>query len=240
MITWGSTTGFRRSHNSAGGRQRVGSIGIETMGGETIDSLVESGSGSYLGQIPPDLESSYLTLSGYRSKPVVDVVVASLAALAFAPVFVAAAIAVRVTSRGPVFTFDEHIGKRGRRFKQAGFRIVSNNKARRLTLVGRALDHTGLYKLPQLYNVLRGEMSMVGPKALYPAETHYYGSALPIILSINPGILQPRPIPKDGRSYEDGSLVQSELDFDYVADRSAALDIKICIDALSQKTLGQS
>lgn len=195
--------------------------------------------GTYLGSVPTDSDSSYLSLSGYMTKPIFDVVAASAALVVFAPVAASIAVAVKLTSRGPIISSDTRMGKRGKPFTHYSFRTMSRGRSRRLTTLGRALDHTGLWKLPQLVNVLRGDMSVVGPKALHVAETHYYGTALAIILSIKPGILEPRPIPKDDRSYEDGTLVQSELDFAYVADRALGLDMKICIDAVKQKTAGR-
>ncbi len=203
-------------------------------------SRAEKQEAAHLGLIPPNIESSYLTLSAYRSKPVFDLLAATAAAFVLAPVGIMIACTIRLGSRGPTFTSEERIGKRGLRFQQHAFRITSDKEVALLTPVGRFLDHTGLHKMPQLLNVLHGDMSLVGPKALRPAETHFYGSAMPIILSVKPGILEPRPIPKDERSYEDGTLVQSELDVDYVADRSFSLDLKICLDAIEQKTAGRS
>ncbi len=195
---------------------------------------------TYLGLVPPNIESSYLSLSAYRSKPVFDLLAASAAAFVLTPVGVMIACSIRLTSRGPVFLSEERIGKRGLRFQQHAFRITSDKEVALLTPIGRFLDQTGLHKMPQLLNVLSGDMSLVGPKALRPAETHFYGSAMPIILSVKPGILEPRPIPKDERSYEDGTLVQSELDVGYVVDQSFGLDLKICLDAIEQKTAGRS
>lgn len=212
------------------GRSLVAGTQSETEGSEP----------TYLGLIPPNIESCYLSLSAYRSKPVFDLLAATTASLVLAPVGVMIACAIRLSSRGPVFVSEERIGKRGLRFQQHAFRITSDKKVALLTPIGRFLDRTGLHKMPQLLNVLHGDMSLVGPKALRPAETHFYGSAMPIILSVKPGILEPRPIPKDERSYADGTLVQSELDVGYVADRSFALDLKICLDAIEQKTAGRS
>lgn len=218
-----------------------------TASGVTTSGLVrsdtnasEAGVLTYLGVIPPNVESSYLSLSAYRSKPVFDLLAAAAAAFVLAPVGLAIAGAIRLTTRGPVFMVTERIGKRGLRFQQLTFRITSDKKVALLTPIGRFLDQTGLHKMPQLLNVLRGDMSLVGPKALRPAETHFYGSAMPVILSVKPGILEPRPIPKDERSYQDGTLIQSELDVAYVADQSFALDLKICLDAIEQKTAGCS
>ncbi len=200
----------------------------------------EDGDAPYLAIVPPDYEWSYLSLSGYRTKGLFDLVVGGAAAVVFLPVGLLIGFTIFITTGGPVCSYEVRIGKRGLLFQQAAFRTTVEDDGPRLTLLGRFLDHTGLCKLPQLLNVLRGEMSMVGPRALRPAETHFYGSAMPIVLSVRPGILEPRPVPKGERSYEDGTLVQSELDVAYVADRSALLDLRICLDALRQKTAGCS
>lgn len=209
-----------------------------STGTQTADQAPD-GSASYLGSVPADSQCSYLSLSGYRAKPLFDMAAASAAIVFFMPVAAAIGVASTLTTRGSIVVSEPRIGKRGKVFTQYSFRTMGRGRSGRLSTLGRALDHTGLWKLPQLVNVLQGHMSVVGPKALRPAETHYYGSALPVILSIKPGILEPRPIPKDERSYEDGTLVQSELDFAYVADRALTLDMAICVDAVKQKTAGR-
>jgi exopolysaccharide biosynthesis polyprenyl glycosylphosphotransferase len=132
-----------------------------------------------------------LSKSSTFLKRAFDIAGALAALLLCAPLLVAIAIAVKVTSHGPVFFRQERIGRGGITFRMFKFRtmvanaeevkpaLVDLNEARglfkisddpRLTRVGRLLRRCSLDELPQLFNVLRGEMSLVGPRPLVPEE----------------------------------------------------------------------
>jgi lipopolysaccharide/colanic/teichoic acid biosynthesis glycosyltransferase len=122
---------------------------------------------------------------------VADVLGATALATAGAPLMALAAIAVRLESPGPALFCQVRVGRDGRRFEMWKFRtMVADAEERRseliarsrdpnwldleddprITRVGRILRHTSLDELPQLFNVLRGDMSLVGPRPLIPAE----------------------------------------------------------------------
>jgi exopolysaccharide biosynthesis polyprenyl glycosylphosphotransferase len=129
-----------------------------------------------------------LTRSEQRVKRAMDIVGAGLALIAVAPVIAVVALAIKLDSRGPVFFRQKRIGRDGERFCIIKFRtMVPDAEARkaelrhrgaaagglfkleddpRVTRVGRLLRRTSLDELPQLVNVLRGEMSLVGPRPL--------------------------------------------------------------------------
>lgn len=126
-------------------------------------------------------------------KRTADVMVALLGLIVTAPVMAAIAVAVKATSRGPVFYVQEREGLGGRRFPMIKFRTMRVNADRhqaalrarsvqdgpafkmrrdpRTTWIGRLLRVTSLDELPQLWNVLRGDMSLVGPRPLPTAES---------------------------------------------------------------------
>jgi lipopolysaccharide/colanic/teichoic acid biosynthesis glycosyltransferase len=125
------------------------------------------------------------------AKRALDIFGAGLALIALAPLMVVIAVAIRVDSRGPSLFHQVRIGREGRPFKMLKFRtMVADAEERRLglvplsrdpdwllldrdpriTRVGRVLRRTSLDELPQLLNVLRGRMSLVGPRPLIPAE----------------------------------------------------------------------
>jgi lipopolysaccharide/colanic/teichoic acid biosynthesis glycosyltransferase len=147
-------------------------------------------------------------------KRVFDVGGALLAILVCAPVVLALAAAVRMTSRGPAFYRQLRIGRNGRYFRCWKFRTMvldadtylhrlletspalrdeytSSLKLRidpRVTPIGRILRRTSLDELPQLWNVVRGDMSLVGPRPLLVDEPERYGEALDRVLRVRPGL----------------------------------------------------
>ena len=137
-----------------------------------------------LGVNPPAL-----TRSSRFLKRSMDVTIASAALLLASPLLLVIAVLVKATSRGPIFFSQERIGRGGRRFRMHKFRtMVQGAEAKaeelkklsahpawlllehdpRITRVGRVLRHTSLDELPQLWNVLKGDMSLVGPRPMPP------------------------------------------------------------------------
>jgi lipopolysaccharide/colanic/teichoic acid biosynthesis glycosyltransferase len=102
-----------------------------------------------------------------RTHRIFDCAAAILGAMLFAPIILIVAIAIRLDSPGPIFIRELRFGHRNRVIQVFKFRLVSDcgvgGTGVRLTRVGRILSGTGIDELPQLYNVLRGELSMVGP-----------------------------------------------------------------------------
>jgi exopolysaccharide biosynthesis polyprenyl glycosylphosphotransferase len=133
-----------------------------------------------------------LSRSSETLKRITDVIGASLLLVVLLPLFVMLAAAVKLTSRGPVFFSQRRIGRQGEVFKMLKFRSMvvgadtvkdalrALNEAKgglfkigedpRVTRIGRLMRRTSLDELPQLLNVLRGEMSLVGPRPLVPDE----------------------------------------------------------------------
>jgi exopolysaccharide biosynthesis polyprenyl glycosylphosphotransferase len=122
-------------------------------------------------------------------KRVLDVVVASVGLLGSAPLLFAVAVAVRASSPGPVLFRQRRIGRDGRPFELLKFRTMTVNHDAdttwsvegdgRVTPVGRFLRRTCLDELPQLVNVLRGEMSLVGPRPERPFFARRFSSDVP-------------------------------------------------------------
>lgn len=116
-----------------------------------------------------------------------DIALSGIGLLVSWPVWLLAAAAITIEDRGPVFYTQERVGLRGRVFRVLKFRsMVPNAEARvgalqaahgdvRITTVGRFLRATALDELPQLWNIFRGDMSFVGPRALRPGEIEVRG-----------------------------------------------------------------
>lgn len=130
-----------------------------------------------------------------------DLALSSAALVVLSPVLAAISVAVRLDSPGPVIFRQQRIGRGGRPFTMHKFRTmhvgaggpaVTAATDQRITRAGRILRATKLDELPQLYDVLRGEMALVGPR---PEVAQYVqlwpGDLRPVILSVRPGITDP-------------------------------------------------
>jgi lipopolysaccharide/colanic/teichoic acid biosynthesis glycosyltransferase len=166
----------------------------------------------------------------------IDIVV-SATALAFAsPILLVAAVAIRLESRGPIIYRQRRSGLHGNEFdvlklrtmvdgaehKGAGLAINENDA--RITRVGAFLRRTSLDELPNLVNVLRGEMSLIGPRPTLPVQVAQYTERERGRLAIKPGVTGWAQV--NGRA----SLPWSErieLDLYYIEHRSPALDAQI-------------
>jgi lipopolysaccharide/colanic/teichoic acid biosynthesis glycosyltransferase len=166
----------------------------------------------------------------------IDIAVSSLALLLSAPLLGVAAIAIRLESPGPVIYRQRRVGLAGRRFdvlklrtmvmgaENIGAGLAINANDPRITRVGTLLRRTSLDELPNLVNVVRGEMSLIGPRPTLPVQVEQYTERQRGRLAIKPGITGWAQV--NGRA----SLPWSErieLDLYYVEHRSLALDLKI-------------
>jgi lipopolysaccharide/colanic/teichoic acid biosynthesis glycosyltransferase len=132
-------------------------------------------------------------------KRLLDITVASIGLVVLAPLFVVIGILIKFDSPGPVFFKGERIGQHGRRFYILKFRSMVPDAPRlgtsitsqddpRITRVGRFLRQTKLDELPSLVNVLKGEMSLVGPRPESPYWVERYTPQQQAVLTIKPGI----------------------------------------------------
>ena len=129
----------------------------------------------------------------------IDIVVSAAGLLLLAPVYAVLALAVKLTSPGPVFFRQDRLGLHGRRFRIWKFRSMVRDADRlggrltvggdvRITPFGRFLRRYKLDELPQLINVLRGEMTMVGPRPEVPEYADMFPQSYRRILQAKPGI----------------------------------------------------
>ncbi|MBI5037095.1 MAG: sugar transferase [Candidatus Kerfeldbacteria bacterium] len=199
----------------------------------------------------PIIEVRRTKLDGWGkiAKRSVDLVCSSLGLIILSPVFLLISLIVMIDSQGGIFVRLERIGYKGKRFRLYKFRSMVRNAETlkkdlvelneradgplfkikndpRITRVGRFLRKTSLDELPQLYNVLRGEMSLVGPRPHEPEEVSRYERWQRKLLMIKPGMTGLAQI--SGRSelrFEE----EARLDLYYVENWSPALDIRIII-----------
>ena len=140
-------------------------------------------------------------------KRTLDVLLSGLGLVASAPLWTIIAAAIKITDRGPVFFTQTRVGERGRIFDALKFRSMIPDAERgvgpvqaaefdpRVTRVGRLLRATAMDELPQLWNIFRGDMSFVGPRALRPEEIDVDGRGVLAPLQAIPGFAERCMVP---------------------------------------------
>lgn len=187
-----------------------------------------------------------------------DVAIVVLGLIAVWPVFLLIALAIKLTSRGPVFFVQQRVGRDGRMFGMIKFRSMYRDaearraallassdrsgicfKSRndpRITPVGRVLRRLSLDELPQVFNVLKGDMSLVGPRPALPEEVAAYPARAMGRLHAPPGITGLWQV--SGRA-DIGFDEMVELDLAYVRDASLSTDIGILAKTFSAVVTGR-
>jgi len=133
---------------------------------------------------------------------VIDVLASLFGLIVLSPVLAAVAVAVKLSSPGPVLYRAKRVGRYGKLFTMykfrtmrtgadAGARITAGDEDERITPVGRKLRATKLDELPQLLNVLTGQMALVGPRPEDPSFLPYYSTEEWAVLSVRPGLTGP-------------------------------------------------
>ena len=197
------------------------------------------------------------------SRRVTDVIVAALALLALAPVLLAIALAIRLTTPGPALYFQERIGRGGRPFRILKFRtmVIGADRGRalvtgkcdpRITRVGAVLRATSADELPQLLNVLRGHMTLIGPRPEVARFVARYSPAERALLRVRPGLTGPGQLyftaeqagALDGLADPEEHYVRCQLhpklalDLDYLAHRSVREDLAVVLRTLASLLRG--
>jgi lipopolysaccharide/colanic/teichoic acid biosynthesis glycosyltransferase len=175
-------------------------------------------------------------------KRVFDIVFSLPVTVVLLPVFVVIAIAIKLNSRGPVVFKQERIGKNGRPFIFYKFRTMKTEvdpfgpspKAAddlRLTKVGKLLREYSLDELPQLFNVLKGDMSIIGPRPLYVSQIAEWDERQKKRLLVKPGLTGLAQISGRGELTREEKL---ELDVKYVETAGFWFDLKIILATVTQ------
>ncbi len=180
----------------------------------------------------------------YRGKRAFDLVVVAVLAVPAALVAGVCALTVRLTSRGPVVFRQERVGRSGEPFLLLKFRTMVHEPAghpmvpdaRRFTRVGRVLRRLSLDELPQLVNVARGEMSVVGPRPTLAYQVERYDSRQRGRLAVCPGLTGLAQV--NGRNRLPWS-VRLEFDLEYVERQSPWVDLTIIARTVGALIVGE-
>jgi lipopolysaccharide/colanic/teichoic acid biosynthesis glycosyltransferase len=181
-----------------------------------------------------------------RVKRIFDIVLAALGLLGSLPFWLLVAILVKLEDRGPVFFRDRRVGRGGREFGVLKFRTMVPDADRifgprqatendpRVTRTGRWLRATAMDELPQLWNIFRGDMSFVGPRALRPGEILTRGNGEVVALAAVPGYRERHAVPPGltgvAQIYADRDVApprKFHYDLLYIRRQSFALDLRL-------------
>ena len=200
----------------------------------------------------PLMELTAPTLKGWQLvvKRVIDIIGSAAGLLVLSPLFAYIALRIKLDSRGPVLFHQERVGREGRRFRILKFRTMACDAEQhreelaersiytdrrlfkipddpRITKVGRWLRHTSLDELPQLVNVLKGEMSLVGPRPPLPSEVELYEAHHFARFDVRPGMTGPWQVSgrNDVRDFEKVVALESE----YIRRWSLGLDFLVLL-----------
>lgn len=189
---------------------------------------------------------------GGRITRALDVIGATVGLVVASPILIAIAALIRVSSRGPVVFRQQRLGRDVEPFHCLKFRTMHRDAERigeelrrtrpdinaelasdfklrddpRISRVGRMLRKTSLDELPQLLNVLRGEMSLVGPRPIVAEEGAKYGRQLRLVLSVRPGLTGAWQVA--GRN-KIGYPERVDIDVDYANRKSLLVDLSILL-----------
>jgi exopolysaccharide biosynthesis polyprenyl glycosylphosphotransferase len=199
------------------------------------------------------VEAPTLARAQVAMKRVFDVVMSSIGLLVSSPIFLIVAVCIKISDRGPIFFRQQRVGRDGRLFQVIKFRTMVVNAEKqlaalskqnerhgplfkmvndpRVTGLGRFLRRSSLDELPQLINVLKGEMSLVGPRPALPSEVEHFSIELRARERVLPGITGLWQVEaRDNPSFE----AYRRLDLFYVENWSITLDLLILLGTIEQ------
>lgn len=158
------------------------------------------------------------------TKRIMDIVVSAIGLVLLSPVLTVIALLIKWTSPGPIFYMAERVGLGGKVFRLYKFRsmvvdahklgpAVTGAQDKRITPIGRWLRRTKLDELPQLLNVLKGDMSLVGPRPEDPCYVRLYSTDQRRVLEVRPGITSPASV---AYRHEELMLTGSDWEAHYI------------------------
>lgn len=186
-------------------------------------------------------DSTYLLF-----KRLLDIICSLSAIIILSPILIAVAILIKLDSNGPVFFIQERCGKGGKRFKMLKFRSMVDNAEGllkvlkdkneqtgpvfkikddpRVTKIGRFIRRTSIDELPQLFNILKGDMSIVGPRPPIVNEVAKYNEYQKLRLTVKPGLTcYWQVMGRDKIGFDEWV----DLDIKYIQERNFWLDLKL-------------
>ena len=197
--------------------------------------------------IVPKIAKGASKINYISVKRIIDVIISTIGLIVLSPIFLILTIIIKLDSKGPVFFAHTRYGKDGKKFKMYKFRTMYENAQDmindftpeqmkewkenfklqddpRITKVGKFLRKTSLDELPQIVNIIKGDLSIIGPRPVIEEELEKYGDNKDKFLSVTPGLTGYWQA--NGRSsttYEQ----RMEMELYYIDNISPKLDVKI-------------
>ncbi len=184
-------------------------------------------------------------------KKIIDVVLSAVSLILLIPIFIIISVMIKVESKGPVFFVQKRVGLNGKTFNMYKFRSMVQNAEElkyslkenndmdgpmfkmkndpRITRIGKFIRKTSIDELPQLFNILKGEMSFVGPRPSLPEEVEQFEPWMKERLIVKPGLTCFWQI--SGRN-NINFIEWMKMDIKYIKERSIFLDIKLIVKTL--------
>jgi exopolysaccharide biosynthesis polyprenyl glycosylphosphotransferase len=187
-------------------------------------------------------------------KRLADILLSVLGLILAAPLMIVVAMLIKIDSQGPVFYRQQRVGQNGKRFTLSKFRsmrddaeaitgpIFADKDDLRITRVGRGLRTTRVDELPQLLNVLKGEMSFVGPRPERPFFVEQFAKEIPYYtqrLSVRPGLTGWAQVCYSYGATVEDAVEKLRLDLYYIKNLSLILDLFIIMKTLKIIVLGK-
>jgi len=228
------------------GQEKMSEIAVAAKGAKAVLSFVPREMGhedqwvDYMdidGIMLSTVDAPKGTLFYKEAKRILDILLSVTALVLLLPVLTLVALAVRFDSEGPIIFKQQRVGKNGRLFEMYKFRTMRVSAPKyeispvtgedsRITRIGRILRKTSLDELPQIVNVIKGEMSFVGPRPEMPFIVESYGLRERWRLSVMPGITGLWQLSAD-RAYPIHESLQ--YDFYYIRNRGLFMDLAILL-----------
>jgi len=209
-----------------------------------------------------DLKPSWLVFSdGFRAsrwtrsvKRMLDLALSMILAFLAAPLMMLTAVAIRLDSRGPILYSQERVGENGRIFtvykfrsmrtdaEQAGRPVWARAQDDRITRVGRFIRKTRLDELPQLWNVMRGDMSFVGPRPERPFFVEQLALEIPFYIqrhAVKPGLTGWAQVKYEYGSSVEDAMEKLRYDLYYIKHLSVFFDLTIVLDTVKVVLFGK-